>query len=235
MTILALRDFRAGYGRSPVVHGIDLDVAAGEMVALIGPNGAGKSTLLKAVAGLAATLGGSLSLDGNDLNGFDAAARARAGAVFLPQERNIFRALTVAENLAASAWGARDLAARRAAVMSALPDLQALLPRRAGRLSGGQRQLVALGMTLMARPRVLLADEPTAGLAPRLVGEMLALLRRLAQTGIGVLLVEQNARAALAHADRAIVLVDGRAVRSGPAAALGREPDFGALFFGEAA
>lgn len=233
--MLVVRDLHAGYGANPVVHGVDLDVAAGEIVVLIGPNGAGKSTLLKAVAGLAETLDGEVSLDGKSLHGLDAGRRARAGAVFLPQERNIFRTLTVAENLAVSAWGASDLLARRDMVISVLPALNILLPQRAGQLSGGQRQLVALGMTLMARPRVLLADEPTAGLAPRLVDKTLALLRQFAETGIGVLLVEQNARAALAYADRAVVLVDGRAVRAGPAAVFGREPDFGSLFFGEAA
>lgn len=235
MTLLSLKAVRAGYGFGDIVHGVDFDVADGEVVALIGPNGAGKSTLLKAIAGLAVISGGRVCFDGTDLTSRDPQTLARAGMAFLPQERNVFRTLTVSDNLDASAWGGSDRSGRRGEVLQLLPPVGDLLSKRAGRLSGGQRQIVALAMALMARPRLLLVDEPTAGLAPRLVGEMLDLLRGLAARGYGVLMVEQNARAALLRADRALVLVDGRVVRSGPAADLGREPDFGALFFGEAA
>ena len=206
------------------------------MVALVGPNGAGKSTLLKAIAGVATILGGTATLDGADLVPLPAAARAKAGAVFMPQERNIFRTLSVAENLAVSAWGRRDVAQRRNDVVALLPAIGDYLHKRAGGLSGGQRQMVGLAMALMARPKLLLVDEPTAGLSPLLVGDMLDILRRLAEEAeLGILIVEQNARAALQRAGRALVLVDGHVVRTGEAARLAEEPDFGALFFGETA
>lgn len=236
MTLLRLHNLRAGYGGGDIVHGVDLEVAPGEMVALVGPNGAGKSTLLKSIAGVAKVTGGTLTLDGTDLVPLPPAGRAQAGAVFMPQERNVFRTLTVAENLQVSAWGRKDIARRQEEVTTLLPTMSAYMHKRAGGLSGGQRQMVGLGMALMARPRVLLVDEPTAGLSPLLVGEMLDVLRQLAAVAaLGILIVEQNARAALERADRALVLVDGRVVRSGSAAALAQEPDFGALFFGEAA
>jgi len=236
MTLLCLQNLRAGCGGGDIVHGVDLAVAPGEMVALVGPNGAGKSTLLKAIAGVAKVTGGTLTLDERNLIPLTPAARAQAGAVFMPQDRNVFRTLTVTENLSVSAWGCRDIAQRRAEVTSLLPTMRPYMHKRAGGLSGGQRQMVALGMALMARPRVLLVDEPTAGLSPLLVGEMLDVLRELAAAAaLGILIVEQNARAALERADRALVLVDGRVVRSGSAAVLAQEPDFGALFFGEAA
>jgi ABC-type branched-subunit amino acid transport system ATPase component len=236
MTLLVLKDLRAGYGGGDIVHGVNLELAPGEMVALVGPNGAGKSTLLKAIAGVANVTGGFLELDGQNLIPLPAAGRARAGAVFMPQERNVFRTLTVSENLSVSAWGHRDIAARRDQVLTLLPTIRDYLTKRAGGLSGGQRQMVGLGMALMARPRALLVDEPTAGLSPLLVGDMLDTLRQLAASAsLGILIVEQNARAALQRADRALVLVDGRVVREGDAAALADEPDFGALFFGHAA
>ncbi len=236
MTLLLLKDLRAGYGASDIVHGVNLAVEPGEMVALVGPNGAGKSTLLKSIAGVAKVTGGELTLDGRDLVPLAPSERATAGAVFMPQERNVFRTLSVAENLSVSSWGAKDIAQRRDEVVALLPGITAYMHKRAGGLSGGQRQMVGLAMALMARPRVLLVDEPTAGLSPLLVGEMLDLLRQLAASAnLGVLIVEQNARAALQRANRALVLVDGRVVRAGDAAALAAEPDFGALFFGEAA
>jgi ABC-type branched-subunit amino acid transport system ATPase component len=236
MTLLLLKELRAGYGGGDIVHGVNLELAAGEMIALVGPNGAGKSTLLKSIAGVANVTGGVLELGGKNLIPLQPSGRAQAGAVFMPQERNVFRTLSVSENLAVSAWGHRDIAARREEVLTLLPTIRGYLHKRAGGLSGGQRQMVGLGMTLMARPRVLLVDEPTAGLSPLLVGEMLDTLGQLAGSArLGILIVEQNARAALQRADRALVLVDGRVVREGDAAVLAKEPDFGALFFGEAA
>jgi len=232
---LVISSVDAGYGGDPIVHGASLSVSPGETVALVGPNGAGKSTLLKAVAGVAVISGGTLTLEGHDITALSPADRATAGAVYLPQDRNIFRTLTVAENLAASAWGAKDLQRRRDRVVDLLPSVATVMRQRAGGLSGGQRQMVALAMTLMAEPKVLLVDEPTAGLAPRLVAEMLDMLVGLASAGIGLLIVEQNVRAALERADNAHVLVDGRVVRSGPAADIAGMEDFGQLFFGEAA
>ncbi|PZQ48130.1 MAG: ABC transporter ATP-binding protein [Rhodovulum sulfidophilum] len=235
MTTLELRGLRAGYGGGDIVRDVTLSVAPGEVVALVGPNGAGKSTLLKAIAGVARISGGQLTLGGTDLAPLSPFQRAGAGAAFMPQDRNVFRTLTVSENLETSGWGHRDIARRKEEVIALLPTMRAYLHKVAGGLSGGQRQMAALGMTLMSRPAFLLVDEPTAGLSPALVAEMLDVLTELARgTGLGVLIVEQNARAALARADRALVLVDGRVKRAGPAAEIAAEPDFGALFFGEA-
>lgn len=231
---LVLTRVEAGYGGDPIVRGVDLTLTAGETVALVGPNGAGKSTLLKAVAGVAKVMDGTVTLDGRDLVRLNPAERAEAGAVYLPQDKNIFRTLSVAENLAASAWGAKDIARRKERVAELLPVVRGIMRQRAGGLSGGQRQTVALAMALMAEPKVLLVDEPTAGLAPNLVGEMLDMLVGLAKSGLALLIVEQNARAALERADRALVLVDGKVVRAGPASDLAATEDFGALFFGEA-
>lgn len=233
---LEARGLRAGYGAAEIVHGVDLTLAAGEMLTLIGPNGAGKSTLLKALAGAARVMGGSVTLMGRDVTGTDAAGIAAAGAAYVPQERNIFRSLTVEENLGIGGWLAgRALAARRAQVLRLLPELEGFMRRIAGRLSGGERQTLAVGMALMVEPKVLLVDEPTAGLSPALVGRLLELLRRLADEGLGVLIVEQNARAALARADRAMVLVDGQVAARGRAAEIEAAPDLGALFLGRAA
>ena len=236
MTVLAVQGLEAGYGRVQIVHGIDFAVAAGEILALLGPNGAGKSTLLKAIAGVAPVTAGNVVLLGHDVAGRDAAAIAAAGAAYVPQERNIFRTLDVAANLELGGWLVRDrLAERRAAVLDLLPELKGLMGRTAGRLSGGGRQILAVGMALMVTPKVLLVDEPTAGLAPTLVGRLLDLLRRLAESGLAVLLVEQNARAALAKSDRALIMVDGLEVFSGSAAELLAAPDLGDLFLGRAA
>ena len=236
MTVLRVQGLEAGYGRVQIVHGIDLAVAAGEILALLGPNGAGKSTLLKAIAGVAPVTGGSVVLLDHDVAGHDAAAIAAAGAAYVPQERNTFRTLDVAANLELGGWLVRRrLAERRAAVLDLLPELKGLMGRTAGRLSGGERQILAVGMALMVAPKVLLVDEPTAGLAPTLVGRLLDLLRRLAESGLAVLLVEQNARAALAKSDRALIMVDGLEVFSGSAAELLAAPDLGDLFLGRAA
>lgn len=236
MTVLEVRGLRSGYGPIEIVHGIDLTVAAGEVVALLGPNGAGKSTLLKAIAGAAPVTAGTVVLSGQNVGGRDAAAIAAAGAAYVPQERNIFRSLDVAANLELGGWLVRDrLAERQAAVLDLLPELKTFMGRTAGRLSGGERQILAVGMALMVAPDVLLVDEPTAGLAPTLVGRLLDLLRRLAASGLGVLLVEQNARAALAKSDRALIMVDGVEVFSGSAADLLAAPDLGDLFLGRAA
>ncbi len=234
MTRLTLDHLNVGYGGADIVKDISLSVGSGEIVAIIGPNGAGKSTLLKGLAGVARVTSGRLEVDGTDLVPLSPFERAMQGVAFMPQDRNVFRTLTVTENLETSAWGHDDIRARMDEVIALLPTLSGYLNKAAGGLSGGQRQMAALGMTLMSRPAILLVDEPTAGLSPNLVGEMLDVLANLTRhAGIGVLIVEQNARAALTRADRAVVLVDGRLRRVGPAAELAGEPDFGALFFGD--
>jgi branched-chain amino acid transport system ATP-binding protein/neutral amino acid transport system ATP-binding protein len=236
VTALRVTELAAGYGGRAIISGVSLDVAAGELVALLGPNGAGKSTLLAAIAGTMAPLAGQVHLDGREVTGTDPARLAAAGVALVPQRRNVFRTLSVAENLAIGAWPAPRLASqRREEVLALFPALRPALPRAAGLLSGGQRQMLALGMALMAGPRLLLLDEPTAGLSPALVEETLVAIARLRGAGIGALLVEQNAREALRHADRALVLAGGGVARRGTAAELLTEPDLGALFLGTAA
>lgn len=236
MTLLEVRGLAAGYGGREVVADIGFDVGRAEIVALLGPNGAGKSTLLSAIAGLLRPLRGSVRLDGREVTGLEPAALAAVGAALVPQRRNVFRTLSVAENLAIGAWPDRGQATRRRdEVLALFPPLRAALRRPAGLLSGGQRQMLALGMALMAGPRLLLLDEPTAGLSPALVEEALLAVAALKPAGVAVLLVEQNAREALRHADRALVLAAGRMVREGTAEQLLASPDLGALFLEGAA
>ncbi len=236
MTELTITGLAAGYGGRAIIADVSFRVAPGELVALLGPNGAGKSTLMAAIAGTMKPLAGQVHLDGREVTGMAPARLASLGMALVPQRRNVFRTLSVAENLAIGAWLApREARARRDEVLALFPALRLALPRAAGLLSGGQRQMLALGMALMAGPRLLLLDEPTAGLSPALVEETLIAIARLRAAGIGTLLVEQNAREALRHADRALVLAGGRVARRGTAAELLAEPDLGALFLGVAA
>ena len=236
MTLLAVEGLAAGYGGREVVSDVALAVGAAELVALLGPNGAGKSTLLGAIAGSLPPIRGRVVLDGREVTGLDPAALAAAGAALVPQRRNVFRGLSVAENLAVGAWPDRGRAhRRREEVLALFPALGPALRRPAGLLSGGQRQMLALGMALMAGPRLLLLDEPTAGLSPALVEEALLAVAALKHARVAVLLVEQNVREALRHADRALVLAAGRVVRQGGAAELLAASDLGALFLEGAA
>ena len=235
MTALAVRDLVAGYEPGlPIVRGATLSLAAGEILVLLGPNGAGKSTLAKAVAGLVPVVSGAIELGGASLGDVPAHRRSRHGLAFVPQTENVFASLTVAENLAIAAAilprGAR--AARIGAMLDLFPDLAAARRRAAGRLSGGQRQMLAVARALVTQPAVLALDEPSAGLSPKLVGQVLARLRDIAARGVAVLLVEQNARAALAVADRAAILVEGRVAHEGAGAALLDDPVVAALYLG---
>ena len=221
----------------PIVRGIDLAVEAGAFVTLLGPNGAGKSTLVKAIAGLVPLHAGRITLKGDDLSAAPAHSRIRQGLAFVPQTENIFATLSIAENLMlASAILPR--AARRTALDAAFarfPDLAARPQEIAGRLSGGQRQMLAVARALIADPSVLMLDEPSAGLSPRLVTEVFEGLARISADGVTILLVEQNVRAALAVADRAVVLVEGQVRHDGPTSALGDAASLGALFLGASA
>mgnify|MGYP001207954019 CR=1 FL=1 len=235
MNVLSVRGLRTGYGDQEIVHALDLDLSAAEVAVIIGPNGAGKSTALKAIAGMAKVFGGQV-LAGRDVTGQMPSTIASAGAAFVPQERNVFPSLTVAENLAIGGWLKRRDRRRRTEMLELFPELQPKLKTPAGLLSGGQRQMVAVAMALMVEPKLLLLDEPTAGLSPALVEGMLALVKRLAvEAGVAALIVEQNAQQALRAADRGYILVDGVLVRSSQAAELLSDPGTGVLFLGEAA
>jgi ABC-type branched-subunit amino acid transport system ATPase component len=225
----------AGYVRGlPVVHGASLEVAAGEIVTLIGPNGAGKSTLLKAIAGLVQIEDGRIALAGREIAGLAAHEIVRAGVGYVPQTGNVFTTLTIHENLTVGAHllPASALKERLARAYERFPALAERRHARARTLSGGQRQMLAIARALMTAPRLLLLDEPTAGLAPRVVEEVFAGLRALARAGVAVLMVEQRARAALAVSDRGYVLAEGRNRFEGPAQALLANPDVAAAFLG---
>lgn len=236
--LLAAEDVTAGYEPGvPIVNGAALEVAAGEILAVLGPNGAGKSTLVKALAGLVPISGGTVRLGGADITRMPAHRRLGAGLAFVPQTENVFASLTVADNLQIAGDRLADRRAARsriAALYDDFPDLARQRGLPAGRLSGGQRQMLAVARALVASPAVLLLDEPSAGLSPRLVGEVFGRLAVIRDAGVAIVLVEQNVRAALAVADRALVLVEGRGRHGGPAAGFADDPRVADLFLGGA-
>jgi branched-chain amino acid transport system ATP-binding protein len=203
-----------GYGGKPVLNGIDMELRAGEVLCLIGHNGAGKSTLLKTLYGLVARARGRILLDGRELAAPEPRALAAAGISLVPEGRGVFPSLTVAEIFAMGMWAAgvpaRERAERLEWVMTTLPQVRGFYRRRAGLLSGGQQQMVSIGRALLNRPRCLLMDEPSIGLAPKLFQDLLEPIRALKERqGISVLLVEQNVREALKIADRVLVMKAG--------------------------
>jgi branched-chain amino acid transport system ATP-binding protein len=220
---LALHGVSAGYAGADVIHGVDLTVQAGEIVTLIGANGAGKSTLVKAISGLVPTRAGTIVFTGQRIERLTTAARMRVGIVHVPEGRQIFAGLTVGENLRLGAYldrGATDIGARLEPVLTRFPALRDRLDALAGNLSGGQQQMLAIGRGLMAAPTLLILDEPSLGLAPRLVDQMFDLVRGLRAQGLAILLSEQNAQMSLAIADRGYVIENGRVVLGGTGAEL---------------
>ena len=232
--LLRATDIVAGYaGGLPVVHGISVDVAPREIVTLIGPNGAGKSTFLKAIAGLLAPESGRVALGDRDITALPAHRVVAAGIGYVPQTGNVFTTLTVHENLRVGAHAIRGaIAGRLDRAYASFPPLAARRGVRARALSGGERQMLAIARALMTDPGLLMLDEPTAGLAPRVVEEVFGRLRELAAAGIAVLMVEQNARAALRVSDRGYVMAEGRTRFTGPAGALLDEPRVAEAFLG---
>ena len=234
MTALLVDALVGGYAAADhVVKGVSLAVAPRELVCVIGPNGAGKSTVLKLLTGLLRPREGRVTLDGADVTGLAPRAVLEAGMVLVPQERNVVGTLTVEENLIRGCFlDPRRARARMAAVMDRFPMLAERRRQAARTMSGGQRQILAMGQALMSEPRVLLLDEPTAGLSPKAATDLFALVRSTTESGVAVLMVEQNALQAMETSDRAIVLVDGRKAHEGPAAALARDPAIRRLFLG---
>ena len=215
--LLEITDLRGGYGRVEVLRGVDLQVNAGEMVALLGSNGAGKSTLNKVVCGLVPAWSGQVRFDGHDLSGAHYRDVVKAGLIQVPEGRKVFPNLSVLENLELGSFTrARE---RRAAnlekVFGIFPRLKERIRQHAGTMSGGEQQMLAIGRGLMAEPVLLILDEPSLGLSPLLVEEMFALIRRLRDEGLAVLLVEQNVGQSLEIADRAYVLENGSVRFSG--------------------
>jgi branched-chain amino acid transport system ATP-binding protein len=231
--VLVARDITAGYAADvPIVRGASIVVSPGEILVLLGPNGAGKSTLLKAVVGLVPFVSGEVRLGTETLAGLPPPVCVARGIGYVPQVANVFTTLTVEENLRAGAYATAGAAPLDEAY-ARFPDLRAKSRQAAGQLSGGQRQMLAIARALMLRPKALLLDEPSAGLSPKVAAEMFVELRRIAEAGVAVLLVEQNVRAGLRAADRAAVLGGGRIVLEEPAGGLVDDKRLGRLFLGD--
>lgn len=238
MTALSLTDLQAGYDPDlPIVKGVSFSVKRGEAVCILGPNGAGKSTMIKAIAGLVPCFGGNVRLGEADVTGRPSHVLVRNGMGFVPQTENIFTRLTIIENLqiAAQLLPRPDRAGRIQAMFDMFPDLGARPRELAGALSGGQRQMLAAARALLTEPQVLMLDEPSAGLSPKLVAQVFDTLSRISEAGVTLILVEQNVRAALALTQRALVLVDGQLAHDGPTDGLHDGKLLGALFLGHRA
>jgi branched-chain amino acid transport system ATP-binding protein len=233
---LSVRGLEAGYVRGvPILRGVGFELSAGEILAILGPNGAGKSTLVRTIAGLVARFAGEVRLGGESIADLPPHRVVAAGFAYVPQVANVFAELTVDENLALGGYTLRrGRAGRMAQVFDLFPDLVEKRQAKAGRLSGGQRQMVAIGRALMVEPRVLALDEPSAGLAPIVVEHVFAMIRRVAASGVAVLVVEQNVRAALAAADRALILAEGIERLSGPAADVASNAAIAQIYLGGA-
>jgi branched-chain amino acid transport system ATP-binding protein len=216
--LLAIENLSAGYGAAVVLSGVSLTLPEGASLAVLGRNGMGKTTLLTSIVGVTRHIGGTLLLGGRDVTGLRPEQRAAAGIGWVPQERNIFRSLTVVENLTAVARpGPWDVAR----VFALFPRLGERRRNMGNQLSGGEQQMLAIGRALMLNPRLLLLDEPTEGLAPIIVEELLTVLRRLVrEEGLAALIVEQHAQKVLGVTDRAIILERGSVVHAGPSAEL---------------
>jgi ABC-type branched-subunit amino acid transport system ATPase component len=232
---LTTTELSAGYGGSPVIHGVSISVAPGEVVSIVGPNGSGKSTLLKAIVGVVETLGGSVRIGQHDVTGWRSDAIARIGVGYVPQVDDVFAPLSVRENLEMGGYllKVRDVGARIEHVLTVFPQLERMQGRRAGKLSGGERKMLAMGRALMLAPALVVLDEPTANLAPIIAGTVLQEhVRRLAETGASVLIVEQRARAVLEISDRTYVLGGGSLRMEGTPAELSASNEFVDSFLG---
>ena len=232
--LLAAKDIEAYYGRVCALRGVSLDVAQGSVVALLGANGAGKTTTLRVISGLLRPTRGTVEFDGRRIDGMSPDRLVRMGIVQVPEGRQIFADLTVHENLMLGGYARRDLGAARQKprVFDYFPRLRERLEQRGGTLSGGEQQMLAIGRALMARPRLLLLDEPSLGLAPILVKEIFRVISEIRAAGTTVLLVEQNVHMALDIADRAYVLETGRVMLGDRSAALRQREEVRRAYLG---
>jgi len=235
--LLQLENAVLNYGKIEALHGISLDVAQDEVVALIGANGAGKTSTMRALSGVRGLVSGTVVFDGEDVTRLRADQRMRRGLVLAPEGRGIFPGMTVMENLNMGAYARRD----KAGIVEDHDRVFGLFPRMgerrkqiAGTLSGGEQQMLAIGRSLMSRPRLLMLDEPSMGLAPMLIQQIFAIISEISKQGTTILVVEQNANQALSHADRAYVLETGRIVKSGTGEALLKDPSIREAYLGVA-
>src|SRR5688572_27618496 len=235
--LLELTDVAVAYGRIEALHGISLTVNEGEVVALIGANGAGKTTTMRAISGLRPLSRGQVVFDGEDITKLRPDLRVRRGLCQSPEGRQIFPGMTVLENLDMGAYTRRDKAGIEAdleRVFGLFPRLRERMRQHAGTLSGGEQQMLAIGRALMSRPKLLLLDEPSMGLAPMLIQQIFNIITEISQQGTTILVVEQNAKQALSRADRAYVLETGRIVREGAGADLLHDPAVREAYLGVA-
>ncbi len=233
MALLDMTDIHAGYGGANILNGVNVSIEAHEIGVIVGPNGAGKSTTLKALFGLLTVSQGTVLFDGRDITNKAPEALVRDGLSFVPQEFNVFPTLSVEENLEMGAFIRRDDFRHLIdKVYGFFPPLKDKRKQAAGELSGGQRQMVAMGRALMTEPKLLLLDEPTAGLSPRYMGEIFERIIEINAAGVGILMVEQNAKQALALAHRGFVLAGGQNRFTGTGAELLADPDVAKSFLG---
>jgi branched-chain amino acid transport system ATP-binding protein len=232
--LLQVRGLTAGFGAGPVLFGIDMEIAQGELVALVGANGAGKSTTLGALSGLVPATSGSVTFSGRDVTNARPEAIVKAGIAHVPQGRRLFGTVSVEKNLRLGAYVRRDreIEADLTRVLDYFPALKDKLAREAGTLSGGEQQMVALGRGLMAKPKLLMVDELSLGLAPKVVDRLIDVMKEIHAAGTALMLVEQDVLVALDVADRAYVLENGRIVMSGNAAELKDDPGIRKAYLG---
>ncbi|TMH04880.1 MAG: ABC transporter ATP-binding protein [Betaproteobacteria bacterium] len=236
-TLLEVADLHVAYGKVEAVHGVSLRVEDAQIVTVIGPNGAGKTTLLAAIMGLLPSRG-SMSYAGNSLNTIEVEQRVARGLTLVPERRELFAAMTVADNLLLGAFqrfraGEKTIAATQDEIYQRFPRLAERRAQLAGTLSGGERQMLALCRALMAKPRLLMLDEPSLGLAPLIVKEIFSIIATLKATGVSILLVEQNARAALQVADYGYVLETGEMAMEGASSSLATDARVAATYLGQ--
>jgi branched-chain amino acid transport system ATP-binding protein len=217
VNLIEISDVYAGYGGAPILNGINIAIAATDIAVIVGPNGAGKSTILKAIFGLVAVSKGTITFHGQDITHSDPDGLVPLGLSFVPQEFNVFTSMSVEENLEMGAYIRRDdFSETMHAVYAMFPDLREKRRQRAGELSGGQRQMVAMGRALMSQPKLLLLDEPSAGLSPIYMGQVFDHVKKVNASGVAILMVEQNARHALGFATKGFVIANGRNRFTGP-------------------
>ena len=233
MTYLSGENLVAGYGGADILHGCSIDVSEGEIAVIVGPNGSGKSTAMKAIFGMLNLKSGNVKIKGEDITSLSVFERVKKGMAFVPQTNNVFTSLTVEENLEMGAFLQQDdFSSTMEDVYALFPVLKEKRKQEAGELSGGQRQQVAVGRALMTKPKVLILDEPTAGVSPIIMDELFDRIIEVSRTGIPIVMVEQNARQALVIADTGFVMVQGRNAYTGSGKELLADPEVRKSFLG---
>jgi branched-chain amino acid transport system ATP-binding protein len=233
VNLIEISDVHAGYGGAPILNGVNIAIAATDIGVIVGPNGAGKSTILKAIFGLVGVSQGTITFQGRDITNSDPERLVPTGLSYVPQEFNVFTSLSVEENLEMGAYIRRDdFSATMGSIFAMFPNLREKRRQKAGELSGGQRQMVAMGRALMSQPKLLLLDEPSAGLSPIYMDQVFDHVKKINASGVGILMVEQNARHALAFATKGFVIANGENRFTGTGRALLEDPEVAKSFLG---